>query len=109
MAGIEIDAEMFMLVGDLGQCALDKRRCGAKLIQGLQRALGDELQFVYCAKRSFLSERSRQNYGNLSVPSATPKTIIITFCRAANEVVHSVLVKYVIFEKFRSDPEKYRC
>ena len=39
----------------------------------------------------------------------THKTIIITFCRAANEVDDSVLVKYVIFEKFRSDPEKDRC
>ena len=42
-----------------------------------------------------------------SVRSAV--TIIITFCRAANEVDDSALVKYVIFEKFRSDPEKYRC
>ena len=36
------------------------------------------------------------------------KTIIITFCRATNEVDDSALVKYVIFEKFRSDPEKDR-
>ena len=40
---------------------------------------------------------------------SVPFRIIITFCRAANEVDDSVLVKYVIFEKFRSDPEKYRC
>ena len=44
-----------------------------------------------------------------SVRDATPVTIIITFCYAANEVDDSVLVKYVIFEKFRSDPEKDRC
>jgi hypothetical protein len=47
----------------------------------------------HCAKRSLPSGRLRQNYGNLSVPPTHDKTIIITFCRAANEVVHSVLVK----------------
>ena len=44
--------------------------------------------------------------GNLSVPSVR---IIITFHRGGNVAVHSVLVKYVIFEKISSDPRKYRC
>ena len=35
--------------------------------------------------------------------------LVTTFCRATNEVDDRALVKYVIFEKFRSDPEKYRC
>ena len=53
----------------------------------------------------------RDVYGRTTeiCPFRDDVTEIITFCRAANEVVHSALVKYVIFEKFRSDPEKDRC
>ena len=58
---------------------------------------------IDCAKRSLPTERVRQNSGNLT---ETLRYNHNHFLRMANGMRDRVLVKYVIFEKFRSDPEK---
>ena len=59
--------------------------------------------------RSALYFRDPPRETRKSVRSVRTLRIIITFHRGGNVAVHSVLVKYVIFEKISSDPRKYRC
>ena len=85
------------------QKELDKK-CG---IQNQVKIESSWFRHFFCAKRSLLSGHPTEN-SKICPFRYVPLRFIITFHRGGKRAVHSVLVKYVIFEKISSDPRKYR-